>query len=87
MATVKQVRTANLEQSHVVVLNKVTAGPQTLAQITASLGLNPGKDVDLVYVEHRLSLLCDEGLAKRTTGDRIANPQAPNRPVATYILL
>jgi hypothetical protein len=87
MSTVRQTRINNLEQSHVVVNAKLTNTPQTLSQVTSSLGLNPGKDTDLNYVEHRLSVLCDEGLCKRTPGDRIANPQAPNRPVATYIML
>jgi hypothetical protein len=87
MTTIKQTRINNLEQSHVIVNNKLTNSPQTLVQVTSSLGLNPGKDADLHYVEARLSILCDEGLCKRTPGDRIADPKFPNRPLATYIML
>ncbi len=84
--SIKQTRINNLEQSHVIVLNKVAPTGQNLAAITSGLGLNPGKDADLNYVEHRLSVLCDEGLATRMPGDRIADPKFPNRIVATYIL-
>lgn len=86
MSTVKQTRINGLEQSHVIVNAKLTIFGQTLVQVTSSLGLNPSKDSDLKYVEARLSILIDEGLCKRTPGDRIADPKFPNRVIATYVM-
>lgn len=59
----KATRIANLEQSHTAVFSKVVSASKTLAQITTDFGLNPSKNADLLYVQHRLAVLVDEGLA------------------------
>lgn len=63
-----------LSQDHVVTYNAVTSAPQTHSQLKATLGATDEQ------VEHRLSMLVDEGMAKRLPGAK------GDRTTATYQL-
>jgi len=62
--TVKSFRLAQMQPQHVSAANTVSASPQTLAQIAASLG------VTVDEAEKRMGIVCDQALSVRTVGSR-----------------